>query len=286
MITYGASGPILDQHKFKNYLKDSPLEIDECHTAYDQAVKVTLVHFKNKKVRQTELEKFMDHAKTTHGIISTNIYGYPSIKGNEHCTAFSDQAGFRMLIRQKTGNNPAFTSWIETPGLRGGDLLEKHLKKPRPTPQTKPRGKKRPAQDIAGEGGAEGASGGGSILAAMELICEDESNYVRLGLIEMEERFARGDTMPLTGGVYFAWSDCLNCMKISHSRTDNPILRTLELSRHITTPFAVVRWIPTPTPSLLASIVREHFAAHRVSTAGAGAEFFKINPAMVSDYVE
>jgi hypothetical protein len=120
----------------------------------------------------------------------------------------------------------------------------------------------------------------------MELIREDESNYVRLGLIEMEERIAKGETMPLSGGVYFAWSDCLNCMMIGATRIDNPLRRLRELDRYVVTPFAFVRWIPTSTPSRLASVARAHFEAQRVSTAGAGADFFQINAAMVNEYVD
>ncbi len=124
------------------------------------------------------------------------------------------------------------------------------------------------------------------ILAAMELICEDEENYRRLDHLALEESCSKGIIPATIGGVYFAWSDCLNCMIIGATRIDNPLPRLRELDRHITAPFALVRWMATTTPFHLASIARAHFAAKRVNTAGAGAEFYNINAATVEEYMK
>jgi hypothetical protein len=90
----------------------------------------------------------------------------------------------------------------------------------------------------------------------------------------------------LSGGIYFAWSDCLKCMKIGATRRNDPSLRLRELSRYVTTPFTLVGWIPTPTPFCLESAAHAHFGAKRIREAGAGTEFFRIGEAEAKAYAE
>jgi hypothetical protein len=56
-----------------------------------------------------------------------------------------------------------------------------------------------------------------------------------------------------------------------------------ELSRHVTSPFRLAAWLPTPTPFLLEAKSHAHFAAKRIREAGAGAEFFRIGDAEAKD---
>jgi hypothetical protein len=115
-----------------------------------------------------------------------------------------------------------------------------------------------------------------NVLPALEAIREDESNNQRKELEELEENISKGILPATTGGVYFAWSSCLRCMKIGATRRDNPAIRLRELSRHVTTPFTLMGWIPTPTPFRRESVAHGHFVSKRIRNAGAGTEFFDI----------
>ena len=59
-----------------------------------------------------------------------------------------------------------------------------------------------------------------------------------------------------------------------------------ELSRHVTIPFELIGWIPTPTPFRLESLAHAHFAEARIRHAGAGTEFFRINAAAARAYCD
>ena len=135
LVTYGASGPMLDAKTFKEY-RETDLTIDECYSTVDRVVKYTLVHFV-KKVRRSTMEKFMSHAASTYGIIPTEIFGYAGIisanntnnKNNNSSNELFMHVGFRMLFKHRNENNPSFVSWIEKPDLRGGGILETYAKK-------------------------------------------------------------------------------------------------------------------------------------------------------------
>ena len=71
-------------------------------------------------------------------------------------------------------------------------------------------------------------------------------------------------------------------MRVTIDKTQRPRLR--ELSRHVTTPFTLVGWIPTPTPFRLESVAHAHFASARIRHTGAGTEFFDIGVDMVEAY--
>jgi hypothetical protein len=95
-------------------------------------------------------------------------------------------------------------------------------------------------------------------------------------MLELEDRIAKGLHISATGGVYFAWSNCLGCMKIGATRREDPSLRLRELSRYVTSPFKLAAWIPTPTPFRLEAQTHAHFGEKRIREAGAGTEFFRI----------
>ena len=123
-----------------------------------------------------------------------------------------------------------------------------------------------------------------SVLPALRQIHEDEEKNRRLELETLEDCMAKGILMPSTGGVYFAWSECLRCMKIGATRRDDPNIRLRELSRYVTVPFTLAGWIQTPTPFRRESMAHAHFASARIRHAGAGTEFFDIDAATAAEY--
>jgi hypothetical protein len=88
------------------------------------------------------------------------------------------------------------------------------------------------------------------------------------------------------GGVYFAWSDCLNCTKIGATLRKTPYPRLSELSRGVTKPFKLTAWIPTPNPFGLESKIHRHFTAKRIRNTGAGTEFFNLSEVETAAYIE
>jgi hypothetical protein len=124
-----------------------------------------------------------------------------------------------------------------------------------------------------------------SVLPALERVKAADEDGRREELLELEDRIAKGLQIAATGGVYFAWSDCLGCMKIGATRREDPGLRLRELSRYVTTPFKLAAWLPTPTPFRLEAQAHAHFGAKRIrEAAGAGTEFFRISVEEAVDY--
>ena len=89
------------------------------------------------------------------------------------------------------------------------------------------------------------------------------------------------------GGVYFAWSDCLNCMKIGATRRDSPLMRLREISSYTTTPFILIAWHPSPHPFRLEVAAHLYFREKRINArgSGAGTEFFHISAADALQWV-
>ena len=122
-----------------------------------------------------------------------------------------------------------------------------------------------------------------SVLPALEKISKLESDDLRREMLEMDDMIAKG--LPFTGGCYFAWSDCLKCMKIGATRRDNPHIRLREISRGVTSPFILSGWLPSPTPFRMEAKAHIQFAAQRIKCAGAGTEFFTIGKGDAKAYV-
>ena len=124
-----------------------------------------------------------------------------------------------------------------------------------------------------------------SVLPALNSICANEEDFKRQEMLDLEKLLAQG-ILPLhTGGVYFAWSSCLGCMKIGFTRREDPHIRLKELSRYVTSPFTLAAWLPSPTPMRLETTTHKHFCNKRISTPGAGTEFFSITEADAEAYV-
>jgi hypothetical protein len=127
-----------------------------------------------------------------------------------------------------------------------------------------------------------------SVIPALESIAEDENEFRRQEIMEMEESLANGGAMSAaTGGVYFAWSQCLGCMKIGATRKEDPHTRLRQLSSFVTTPFVLAAWLPTPRPFQLEAAAHLHFKQQRINQrrSGAGTEFFRISVAEAVAYV-
>ena len=122
------------------------------------------------------------------------------------------------------------------------------------------------------------------VLPALGLISIEDNNNRRSDLEEFEANLLSGIVPSTTGGVYFAWSECLRCMKIGATRGPDPTARLYQLSHHVTVPFILVGWIPTPAPFRQESLAHARFASKRIRHAGAGTEFFKIDSAAAVAY--
>ena len=125
-LTHGTAGPRIDPHMFEGYL-GGKLKVDEIHSTYDQCMHYTLIRFQE-RIRESELVKFMEYAKDTHGIIRNNIPHYDSIQGNEKGQAILEGVVYQMVIKHKSEDNRAYSSLIVT-RRRGGNILEVYMKK-------------------------------------------------------------------------------------------------------------------------------------------------------------
>ena len=127
-----------------------------------------------------------------------------------------------------------------------------------------------------------------NVLPAIERIQADEDIVRRMEILQMEDDMLNG-IFTATGGVYFAWSDCLRCMKVGATRKDSPVHRLRELSRHVTSPFTLAAWLPTRTPFRLEAAAHAHFRDKRINTrnggSGAGTEFFHITADEAEEWV-
>ena len=296
IVSYGSSGPDLDASKFKEYTA-SDLQVDECCTTTNCALKFTLVHLK-RRCRETAMQGFMDFVSIKYGIIPSEIFGYSIVHGNNSSNELYTLPGFQILVQHMKEANPSFSFWIESPDLRRGGILKKYIRQhPIETPNTSDEFdvvKKRRAMDSPSPTPLWSSNDSHTalamfedfehnVLAALELVQEDENLNRQLEVLELESDMSQGK-ISTTGGVYFAWSSCLNCTKIGATRRGDPTTRLRELSRHVTVPFTLTGWIPTLMPFRLEAVAHLHFAAERIKHAGAGTEFFRIGAEEVEAY--
>ena len=126
-----------------------------------------------------------------------------------------------------------------------------------------------------------------SVLPAIENIQADEEIVRRMEMVQMEDDMLQGKCSATGGGVYFAWSDCLRCMKIGATRRDSPEVRLRELSSHVTSPFTLAAWLRTQTPFRMEAAAHAHFKDKRINSrgSGAGTEFFHISTTEAVEWV-
>jgi len=125
----------------------------------------------------------------------------------------------------------------------------------------------------------------GTILAYKDFKQSVLQSIERIQADEEANRRSEALLPSKSGGVYFAWSDCLNCMKIGATRRD-PQLRLREISLYVTTPFTLTAWTSTKTPFRLEKEAHRYFNEERINTrgSGAGTEFFCISAADVENW--
>ena len=78
IITHGAAGPALTPEMFFEYdshVSKGMIMIDECYTTSDQVLNYTLIHTE-KKIRQTNVQNFVEYIKSEHVICL--LYTSPS----------------------------------------------------------------------------------------------------------------------------------------------------------------------------------------------------------------
>ena len=124
------------------------------------------------------------------------------------------------------------------------------------------------------------------MLLALEGIRKNDDEFRLQESMEIEASLAMGVLPAMSGGVYFAWSPCLNCMKIGATRRECPQIRLRELSRYVTVPFTLSAWLPTPTPFKLETAAHKYFKTKRINTrgSGAGTEYFHVTEQEALDY--
>jgi hypothetical protein len=121
IITHGASGPYITIEMLHSL---GQIEADECHSTKDRCMNYTYIHL-IKRVRQTSIDKFMERACETHGIIKNEIFGYEAISGNtrkKQGTPIEEHIGFQMLVRHYEEQNASFT-----PCTDGEPILKRGL---------------------------------------------------------------------------------------------------------------------------------------------------------------
>jgi hypothetical protein len=292
ILTYRAS----DKYITPQMLKDGHLVFDECHSTKERVCTITYIHL-TKRERLPTIEKFMRTVKAKHGIVQTAFCGYDSIacssKKDEACIV--EHVGFKLLLDHYIVENPAFVPWTNGfPVLNPtGRLMREAVRKGHPVPQDETSEfdvvKKRRIMDSIPVDDNDDPTALAAfedfernVLPAMERIQELEDLLRRVEIMEMKEDKRQGKT-ETAGGVYFAWSSCLGCMKIGATRRESPDKRLREISRFVTEKFILAAWVPTPNPFKLEKAAHLYFEDERINSrrggSGAGTEFFKITSA-------
>ena len=322
VVTYGSSRGYITFQMFRD---EGSLDVDEVHSTSDGSLVFTYFHLK-KRMRENAITKFMDKIKHIHGIIQNEVFGYDTIGSHGLDATLMDHIAFKMIFEHFKSGNPAFVSCtdgvhgvfrgllMQTVGLaRIKGVLSKRNKALIPVLEAlfplagKHDGekeedtltydvvKKRRAMEAPENEHEENAPEAlvafedfeQSVLTALENIRSDEEEFRKRELMEMEKSWAKGEAQPKTGGVYFAWSDCLKCMKIGATRREDPLVRLREISRFVTTPFVLAAWLPTPSPFCQEATAHRFFDEKRINFrgSGAGTEFFHVTTVEAVGYV-
>jgi hypothetical protein len=125
-----------------------------------------------------------------------------------------------------------------------------------------------------------------TLQALMEALDIDDKRTRETELLQQErvmaEALAKGEPLPMTGGVYIAKNASLDgILKIGATRR-HPSKRLYELSRSTPTPFELVAFFPSMTPFNLEKMIHAYYAACRIRNKGAGTEFFNLEIAQLS----
>ena len=124
IFSYGSAGPDIDASKFSEY-RGARLDVDECYTTTDHALKYTLVHLKRRS-RQTAIKGFVDYLTLAYGIVPSEIFGYSVVSANNVSNDLYEYPGFKILHQHMNEGNPSFSFWIESSSLRRGGILMRY----------------------------------------------------------------------------------------------------------------------------------------------------------------
>jgi hypothetical protein len=124
-----------------------------------------------------------------------------------------------------------------------------------------------------------------TMQALMEALDTDDKRTHEEDMLQFEnaviEAMVRGETIPMTGGVYIAKNASLDgILKVGATRR-HPKHRLYELSRSTPTPFELVVFFPSMTPFNLEKMIHAYLAACRIRNQGAGTEFFRMTAAKI-----
>jgi hypothetical protein len=119
-----------------------------------------------------------------------------------------------------------------------------------------------------------------TMQALMEALDIDDKRTHEEDMLQFEstvvEAMLRGETIPMTGGVYIAKNASLDgILKIGATRR-HPRHRLYELSRSSPTPFELIVFFPSMTPFNMEKMIHAYLATCRIKNQGAGTEFFRM----------
>ena len=88
------------------------LNVDECYTTTERALKYTLIHLENKK-RLATIKKLMAFANTKYGVVKQQLFGYQSVSSSEADSDFYSHPSVKILLRDMERNVSVFSSWVK-----------------------------------------------------------------------------------------------------------------------------------------------------------------------------
>ena len=150
LVTYGARNPYITPEMLHKYFSTHtlkkknevdgcprPYEVKECHSTKNSIMSVTYLHLTD-RVRIASIEKFMEEAKTKHGIVLNSVSGHESIASSskeKNTTPIEEHIGFKMLLKHYIDKNPAFKPWTDgEPALKRGLIFKAAKDKPEKQP--------------------------------------------------------------------------------------------------------------------------------------------------------
>jgi hypothetical protein len=112
IIKYGSASPSLTHDIINKY---TALNVDECYTTTDQALKYTLIHLE-KRVRETSIQRMLAVMRVKFGIIlAKGKFGDAiiSLDRDEHVgLKLDDVATLQWIVRDRQLKKPWYEEWI------------------------------------------------------------------------------------------------------------------------------------------------------------------------------
>ena len=126
LLTYGASSSsitheMIDEYDSIQTCKSKMLNVDECYTTHDRALKYTLLHLESKK-RVTSIKKLMAFAYEKYGIVKQEIFGFKPISSNDVGYDLLEHPAIRVLLRHSSEERTSCSTWIKESKSKKGVL--------------------------------------------------------------------------------------------------------------------------------------------------------------------